>query len=133
MWTDLSLLKSNLDKSQRLPVFEQVQEFCKPIVVAHTDTVESGASVDPMLLLRSVVYDRRWAWRRDHLLLTGPTNEGDLKALDYEVRGDWTARTRGDQALVEYPRTSLLYDVWEGGSQMYTAYKIIENLVEVLK
>jgi len=111
---------------------EQVQQFCKPLVVAHTDTVESGATVDPMLLLRSVSYDRKWAWRKDHLLLTGPTNEGDLRALDFDVRGDFTARTVGENVLVQYPRGSLIYDVWEGGSQVYTAYKIIENIIEVL-
>jgi hypothetical protein len=112
----------------------QIQEFCKPVIVAATQTDEEpGTLTDPMLLLRSVTFDHRWAWRKDHLLLTGPTNYGDLMAIDYEVRGDWTARTVGDGVLVQYPRTSLLYDVWEGGSQVYTGIKIVEALVGFLK
>jgi hypothetical protein len=105
---------------------EQVQEFCKPTIIAQTDTVEIGVAVDPMLLLRSVSYDRRWAWKKDRLFLAGPVNTGDLKALDYEVRGDWTARTVGDNVLVQYPRTSLVVDAWEGGTQIFALVKLGE-------
>jgi hypothetical protein len=107
----------------------QVQEFCTPTIVAQTDTVEVGQPVDPMLLLRSVSYNRRWAWRRDHLLVTGPLSTGDLVAEDYEVRGDWTVAVRGSSSLVQYPRTSFLYDIWEGGSQIFTLYKVGEFLM----
>jgi hypothetical protein len=113
---------------------DQVQSFCEPIIIARTDTVEVGEPlVDPMLLLRSVSYDRRWGPRRDRLFLTGPMNTGDLVGIDYEVRGDWTVRAVGPDALVQYPRTSFIYDYWEAGSQIFTGYKIIEALAGLIK
>jgi hypothetical protein len=113
---------------------DQVQSFCEPIVIARTDTIEVGEPlVDPMLLLRSVSYDRRWGPRRDRLFLTGPMNTGDLVGMDYEVRGDWTARTTGPDLLVQYPRTSIIYDYWEAGTQIFTGYKIIEALAGLIK
>ena len=109
---------------------EQVQEFCRPIVVAQTDTVVG--SVDPMLLLRSVSYDRRWGVKKDRLLLTGPTNVGDLMAFDYVVRGDWTVSIPRSSPLVQYPRTSLVYDVWESGTQIFAVIKLGEFIYNTL-
>ena len=111
----------------------QVQAFCQPIIATLSDTVGIGPIVDPMLLLRSVRYERRWSVRKDRLFVAGPTNYGDLVAHDYEVRGDFTLAMVGDRPLVQYPRTSLLYDIWEGGSQVYTGYKIAETLIGMLK
>lgn len=114
---------------------EQVQEFCKPVTLVANSSTGQGEPVDPMLLLRSVSYNRRWAWRKDHLLLTGIWNVGDLSAYDYGVRGDWTSTTQGQSGfpLVQYPRTSLLYDIWEGGTQIYAVYKFGEFLFGLAK
>ena len=111
----------------------QVQAFCKPLIVTSTDTVVVSPIVDPMLLLRSVSYDSRWAWRKDHLLVTGPVNNGDLKAIDLNVRGDWTLRTVGDGLLVQYPRTALIGDLWTGASQIYTLGSLIALLAGFVK
>lgn len=89
-----------------------VAEFCRPTVVATTDTVEVPV-VDPMLLLRSVSHDPGWFWQRDNLLLTGPTSTGDLRALDYSVRPGFSVRVHGDSALVRYPRTALFRELLE--------------------
>ena len=110
---------------------EQVQSFCKPLTIVQTDTV--GQTVDPELLLRSVDIDRRWAWRRDHLFLTGVRNNGDLVGMDWRVRGDVEIRAAGNGVNVQYPRTSLLYDIWEGGSQVYTAFEIVKSLIQSIR
>lgn len=108
---------------------QQVQAFCQPTIeAAQPDTASGESPVDPMLLLRSVRYDRRWSVRKDRLFVAGPVSTGDLMGIDYEVRGDWTLATRSASALVQYPRTSLLYDLWEGGTQVYSTYKILEAL-----
>jgi hypothetical protein len=112
---------------------EQVQQFCEPTLAAQTET-EPGTPVDPMLLLRSVSYDRRWAFRKDRLFVSGPTSYGDLVGIDYDVRGDWTLRTLSPSTtIVQYPRTSLLYDLWEGGTQIYAGYKILTALLGALQ
>ncbi len=87
----------------------EVQAFCKPVTLHTVDTVE----IAPRLLLRSISHDPGWFWQRDQLTLTGPINTGDLAAFDFPVRAGFTARTIGDSVLVQYPRTSLLRDIFE--------------------
>lgn len=106
---------------------DEVSSFCSTFAL----TVQGARLPDtnPSLLLRSITYDRRWSLRKDRLLLTGPFSNGDLGAFDYEVRGDYTVRVSNGNALVQYPRTSPIYDLWEGGTQIYAAFKLAEFLI----
>lgn len=111
---------------------DDVTRFCRPTVIAKTDTVEVPAP-DPMLLFRSVSLEERPIWNplaTDELLVTGPTSLGDLQALDYQVRGSFQARASGDSALVRYPRGSMVRDVVEVGAIIYTAIDLIRLLAE---
>lgn len=113
---------------------DDVARFCRPTVVAKTDTVEVPVA-DPMLLFRSVSFDERPIWNplaKDELLVTGPTSLGDLKALDYPVRGSFDVRASGDTALVRYPRGALVRDVVETGAVVYTAIDLIPELIRLL-
>lgn len=112
---------------------DDVARFCRPTVVATTDTVEVPVA-DPMLLFRSTVYDERSMWNpfaKDELFLSGPTSTGDLKGLDFEVRGSFDARASGDSAIVRYPRGALVRDVVETASVIYTAVGLIRLLAEM--
>ena len=89
----------------------EVAAFCRPSILAVTDTVE--VEVPARVLLRSVTHRPGWWFQADRLELTGPTSLGDLKAFDYRVRPGFTARTSGDSVLVRYPRTGLFREVVE--------------------
>lgn len=89
-----------------------VVTFCAPSVAQATGDT---ATASPALLLRSGTHDPGWFWQRDKLLLTGPTSQGDLKALDYGVRPGFDFRTSGDSVLVRYPRPALLREGIEFG------------------
>lgn len=83
-----------------------VQSFCKPVVVAVTDTV---LVPDRQLLLRSVSVDPGWFLGKDEVFVSGLTNTGDLWSADYRVRpGAWSARVAGDSILMRQPRTSII-------------------------
>jgi hypothetical protein len=87
-----------------------VTAFCRPVVALRTDTI---IRVDTLLLLRSVTHSPGWFTQRDRLTVTGLTNVGDLKAMDYDVRPGFTARAVRDGLQVKYPRTALLRSVGE--------------------
>lgn len=113
---------------------DDVTRFCRPTVISQTDTVEVPVA-DPMLLFRSVSLDERPIYNpfaRDELLVTGPTSLGDLRALDYQVRGSFDVRASGDSALVRYPRGALIRDVVEVGAVAYTAIDLIPELIRLL-
>lgn len=110
---------------------DDVTRFCRPTTVVQTDTVEVPAP-DPMLLFRSVSFDERPAWNpfaKDELLVTGPTSLGDLRSLDYPVRGSFDIRASGDTALARYPRGALVRDVVETGAIIYTAVDLVGLLL----
>jgi len=107
---------------------DEVAAFCRPSILAVTDTVVDTLYV-PQLLLRSVSYDPAWLWGKDKLLLTGPTSAGDLKALDYSVRGSFTARTSGDSVIVRYPREAVVWDVLGALLQLYGAIDLASRLI----
>lgn len=93
-------------------VVREVTAFCKPLVpIIKTDTVY--VLPDTQMLLRSVTHDPGWFISKDHILLTGVTNYGDLVAMDYAVRDGFTARTVGNELLVQQPRLGLLRDITE--------------------
>ena len=91
----------------------EVPAFCRPTLLALTDTVEAETP-PPRLMLRSGVHSPGWFFQKDRLLLTGPTSLGDLLALDYAVRPGFSFRTSGDSALVRYPRSGLVRQSVEG-------------------
>ena len=87
----------------------EVARFCAPVTALITDTV----IVEKQVLLRSLSHSPGWFLQPDKLLLTGVTNYGDLKAFDYSVRPGFTARTVGEDVLVQYPRTAWLRQTLE--------------------
>jgi hypothetical protein len=110
---------------------DHVSAFCRPTTVFSTDTIEAPA--DTVFLLRSVRYDRKWAWKKDKLFIAGPLSTGDLLSQDHDVRGDYSVRTVVGGTLVQYPRTSLLYDIWEGGSQILAAIFIAQTIANQIR
>lgn len=87
----------------------EVQDFCRPTVLAIQDTiVEVDTVPDPRLLLRSISHSPGWFVQKDNIFISGPTSYGDLVGLDYNVRPGFTVRTVGDSLIVQYPRVALL-------------------------
>lgn len=110
---------------------DDVAAFCRPVVLAMTDTLEVEVPA-PELLLRSGEYSPAPIWKpfaRGNLLLTGPTSHGDLVAADYPVREGFAFRASGDSALVRYPRGAFVRDVIGDAALIYTAVDIIRGIV----
>lgn len=110
---------------------DDVADFCRPTILALTDTVEAPAP-DPVLLLRSGVHTRASWWHpfdRGELLLTGPTSYGELKAFDFPVRPGFDFRARGDSVLVRYPRGAALRDFIDWGARAYTVVHLLTRLI----
>jgi hypothetical protein len=102
---------------------EDVDRFCAPdtIRIAGTDTVRVPTPV-PQLLLRSVRHEDAWYFGRDRLILTGPTNTGDLRQFTYSTRGGYQARVHADSLVFQYPRSALLKQAIEFGSFLATGF-----------
>lgn len=92
---------------------EQVASFCRPVILATTDTVE--VPVDPQLAIETVDTDPGWFFHPDRILLTGFTNTGDLKALEFRGRNGWDARTDGDSVIFRTPRFGLAREGAQAG------------------
>ena len=98
---------------------DNVASFCRPTVLAMTDTLEVQVPA-PELLLRSGQHQRAPIWKlfaRGNLMIAGPTSHGDLAAADYPVRAGYAFRTSGDSALVRYPRGAFVRDVIEDAAE----------------
>ncbi len=106
---------------------DEVAAFCRPTVLAVTDTVEVEIPA-ARVLLRSVTHKPGWWFQRDGLLLTGPTSVGALKAFDFRVRPGFSARTSGDTVIVRYPRSGIVRELVEFGVPLllgWTAAKVV--------
>tara|TARA_R110000787_G_scaffold79469_1_gene173678 strand:- start:6837 stop:7364 length:528 start_codon:yes stop_codon:yes gene_type:complete len=86
-----------------------VQEFCKPVTIVQTDTIE----IQPTLLLRSVSVNPGWWMGRDEILLTGPLSNGSLAAIDYRARGSWSSRVNADSLIFRQSRSGFLHGLLE--------------------
>ncbi len=101
----------------------EVAAFCRPTLLALTDTVEVEPPA-PRLLLRSGVHSPGWFFQQARRLRTGPTSLGDLQALDFPVRPGFTFRTSGDSVLVRYPRSGLGRELLEFGITLAGGYML---------
>lgn len=104
---------------------DAVSEFCRPVVVSTSDTVEV---VDTLFLVRSgtVAEPPLLApWRPGLFRATGPTNAGDLVERSYRPRGSFAFEVSGDSMLVRQGRFAGARDAFETVSTYWTLVSAI--------
>lgn len=103
--------------------------FCRPIVLATTDTVEV---VDTLILIRSGSVREPSVltpWRPLLFRATGPTNTGELVEHTFHPRGSFDFQASGDSLLVRHGRFALVRDAWEVGSQAFTLFWLLQEVL----
>lgn len=110
-----------------------LDRFCGPLIQAAADSA-SGAAADgradvgetpaiaPALLLRSARTEPGWFWRSGSVVLTGPTNTGDVRQFTYRVRPGWQAAVAGDSILMQTPRFGWVRELTEAGVYVGAGY-----------
>jgi len=107
-------------------VTADVARFCRPVVVAtQTDTIRA---VPTTRLIRSVTHKSApWPLRRDYLLVTSMSGNGELLAEDFRVRPGFQA-SWGERVTVRYPRTAPITEIGEG-LLWYAGFRVLELVV----
>ena len=113
---------------------EGVEAFCPPPAppaeeaIAAPDSTAAPPAAPPRVLLRSGTFKSGWWLGGDHLLLTGPTSNGDLRSFDFNMRGDFSFRTSADSVIVRYPRTWFVKDVIEFSGPLVLGFAVAKML-----
>lgn len=101
---------------------DDVARFCRPLVVASTDTVRIGTPS----VIRSVVYNPSLVpLRKDRLLVTSMNGYGDLFAEDYRVRPGYSVSF---ESGVRYSRLAPLREIGEG-ALWYLTFRAAEAIL----
>jgi hypothetical protein len=111
-------------------VTDAVTRFCRPTLVAQTDTVRATGAVPSVI--RSVVHrPALLPLARDGLLVTSMDSYGDLIAEDFRVRPGFGIRAGLDppfNTVVRYSRLAPLREI-AGGALWYVAFRAVEAVV----
>lgn len=109
-------------------VLDDVARFCRPVVVASTDTIQ----VPSPTVIRSVVYRPSLVpLVKDQLLVTSMDGYGDLVAEDYSVRAPFGIAAGLEEpyrTTVRYSRLAPVREVAEG-FLWYLAFRALEVVV----
>jgi hypothetical protein len=107
---------------------EDVARFCRPVMVASTDSVRVGTPS----VIRTVTVGTTWLpFQRHPLLVTSMNGYGDLVAEDYRARTPFGVAAGLEEpyrTVVRYPRWAPLREVATGFG-WYIGFRLMEAVV----